>query len=79
MTTKYYLKENCSNWNNRFNPYGLREQKLCDKYCIYCKGSQFTRGAEITKLIEKLLSLMINKSYVRLELKDLIEIVEEEN
>ncbi|MEK6818831.1 MAG: hypothetical protein AABY10_02760 [Nanoarchaeota archaeon] len=82
--TKYYLKEKCKNWNNLFNLEDLKKQQKCDKFCIYCKGKNFIRGADVTELVERMRKLnktypeQSGKNYIHFNgFSDLIEVVKE--
>lgn len=74
MTTKYYLKEKCK---------CAYDGKIV-KTCWTCKGRGFTRGADVTELIERMRKLneaypeQSGKNYIHFNgFSDLIEVVEE--
>ena len=80
MTTKYYLKEKCKYCNGQG---GLSGQNSC----TYCRCFGFTRGADVTELIERLFKSTEDFRFIELfkstedfrfiDVEDLIEVVEE--
>lgn len=73
MKTKYYLKEKC----------GCKD--FYDNECVMCLNTKFIRKADITELIIAIFVILapriegkiVLKEWVRQNLKDLIEVVEE--
>ena len=74
MITKYYLKQECNHPHARYN----------DKSdCLDCESSGFTRGADVTELIERVFGIIEPTEHLsddaKEHLEDLIEVVEDEN
>ena len=72
--TKYYLKEKCNNptTNWHINQDGFHDCPICHK-----KG--FIRGADVTKLMEAIKSVVTKQMWTLIigVTKDLIQVVEE--
>ena len=74
MTTKYYLKEKCKILNE-FPSWHTKPESFYG--CDVCKNQGFTRGADITELIEFMLKMGAEHIVQALITNNLIEVVEE--